>query len=59
MKTIENKNCIVDQNCGSTPLEIYDFWHSEKLSFLLCKKVSLLSRMSLNIISSLVLNENN
>ena len=59
MKTIENKNCIVDQNCGLTPLEICDFWHSEKLSFLQCKKVSLVSRMSLNIISSLVLNENN
>ena len=59
MKTIENKNCIVDQNCGLTPLEICDFWHSEKLSFLQCKKVSLVSSMSLNIISSLVLNENN
>ena len=53
------KIAFFDQNHGLTPLEKCDVWHSEKLSFLQCKKVSLLSRMSLNIISSLVLNENN
>ena len=42
-----------------TPLEKCDFWDFERLHFLGPKKVSFLSRTLLNIISSLILTENN
>ena len=54
----KRKNTFFDQNHGLTPLEKCDFWDFERLKFLWPKKVSFLSRTLLNIISSLILREN-
>ena len=53
------KLAFFDQKHGLTPLEKCDFWDFERLNFLWPKKVSFLSRTLLNIISSLILIENN
>ena len=54
----KRKNTFFDQNHGLTPLEKCDFWDFERLKFLWPKKVSFLSRTLLNIISSVILREN-
>ena len=59
---MKEKNTFFDQKHGLTPLEKCDFWDFERLkrlNFLWPKKVSFLSRTLLNIISSLILTENN
>ena len=53
------KTTFFDQKHGLTPLEKCDFWDLKRLNFLWPKKVSFLSRTLLNIISSLILTENN
>ena len=53
------KTKFFDQKHGLTPLEKCDFWDFERLNFLWPKKVSFHSRTLLNIISSLILTENN
>ena len=53
------KTTFFDQKHGLTPLEKCDFWDFERLPFLGPKKVSFRSGTLLNIISSLVLTENN
>ena len=56
---MKEKNTFFDQKHGLTPLEKCDFWDFERLNFLWPKKVSFLSRTLLNIISGLILTENN
>ena len=53
------KTSFFDQKHGLTPLEKCVFWDFERLHFLWPKKVSFRSRTLLNIISSLILTENN
>ena len=53
------KTTFFDQKHGLTPLEKCDFWDFKRLHFLVPKKVSFLSRTLFNIISGLILTENN
>ena len=55
---MKKKITVFDQKHGLTPLEKCDFWVFERLNFWWPKKVSFLSRILLNIISSLILREN-
>ena len=54
----KRKSTFFGQNHAITPLEKCDFWDFERLKFLWPKKVSSLSRILLNIVSSLILREN-
>ena len=58
-KQLKKKNTFFDHKHGLTPLGKCDFWDFERLNFLWLKKVSFVSRRVLNIISSLLLTENN
>ena len=58
-KQLKKKTTFFDQKRGLTPLEKSDFWDLKGLNFLWPKKVSFLFRTLLNIISSLILTENN
>ena len=54
----KRKSTFFGQNHAITPLEKCDIWDFERLKFLWPKKVSSLSRTLLNIVSSLILREN-